>query len=404
MGKKVFISYSSEDRASVDKVRQTLTDRGVKSNRDTDLIKSGRQFVEELAPAIEKCDAVLLIVSATSIASRWVMWELAYAFAWDKKIFPFAILGGTELTLKRGLKTLLGNVQISTSLPEVLRELEGYLGKAGRRAEGGKMNSYLGGFAAALGDDLVLVRDKKLFRCVKDGREELIVEAPLGCENISALSETEILCVGEGYAARFDIQTRTTRELLKGIVRQPQIRENDSGEVTLFYINGDGRVMCADIDAPCLMPECKQADGTATDCFCVFGDSILFRDVKDGYVKRFDFRKIGAKPERQRDADGSDIKCSAFCVGDMGEIYYLNDGNVYAASGGKKPLTSERATRFNIFAGRLFFVASADERLFEGGISAPIVDEETESFMLFGNCVAYKRVGGGVRIKWIYQE
>jgi TIR domain len=75
-GTEVFISYSSKDSEWVARLARSLSERGLPVWRDSGNLRAGDQFPDALGVALDSCDAVVLVVSAHSIKSDWVNWEL----------------------------------------------------------------------------------------------------------------------------------------------------------------------------------------------------------------------------------------------------------------------------------------------------------------------------------------
>ena len=88
MGKKVFISYSSKDLQTADKVCTLLEAEGIRcwiAPRD---VLPGTIYAEEIIKAIEATDALVLICSRYTSDSVHVRSEVEHAFSHKKVIFP----------------------------------------------------------------------------------------------------------------------------------------------------------------------------------------------------------------------------------------------------------------------------------------------------------------------------
>lgn len=77
MSVKVFISYSSVDRAEALTVRRLLVNRGCTVWLDVFDIRVGENLKRELGDGIANADALCLLLSPTAVASRWVGEEIA---------------------------------------------------------------------------------------------------------------------------------------------------------------------------------------------------------------------------------------------------------------------------------------------------------------------------------------
>jgi hypothetical protein len=74
---EVFISYSSRDNEWVNRLARSLLERGLRVWRDSGNIRPGDRFPDALGVGLDSCDAVALVVSAHSVKSEWVSWELS---------------------------------------------------------------------------------------------------------------------------------------------------------------------------------------------------------------------------------------------------------------------------------------------------------------------------------------
>jgi hypothetical protein len=76
---RVFISYSSEDRDSVRTLAEGLRSNGVNAWYAEWEIGPGDSFVQKINEGLEGCDKFLIVVSESSVRSRWVQEELSSA-------------------------------------------------------------------------------------------------------------------------------------------------------------------------------------------------------------------------------------------------------------------------------------------------------------------------------------
>jgi hypothetical protein len=75
---KVFISYSSADRAEALELRRLLTNRGCTVWLDVFDIRVGADLRRELGEGIDNADVFCLLLSPTAVASPWVSEEIAH--------------------------------------------------------------------------------------------------------------------------------------------------------------------------------------------------------------------------------------------------------------------------------------------------------------------------------------
>ena len=92
----VFISYSREDRAKVEKIAHALTQQGLNVWWDPE-IKTGAGFREEIADALTNTRSVLVIWSRYSVGSRFVCDEADEGAARDI-LFP-ALIDNVDIPL-----------------------------------------------------------------------------------------------------------------------------------------------------------------------------------------------------------------------------------------------------------------------------------------------------------------
>jgi hypothetical protein len=84
----VFISYARGDRPYVDRLAQYLTDAGFGVWYDRSL-EPGSSFSDKIRAALEASDAVIVVLSPDSVASKWVLREISYA---DQRKIPLVPL------------------------------------------------------------------------------------------------------------------------------------------------------------------------------------------------------------------------------------------------------------------------------------------------------------------------
>jgi hypothetical protein len=79
MSKRVFISYSSADRRTAFEVFRLLEKNGCDVWLDVVDIKPAELLDQELASNVAKAEVVCLLLSPTSVASKWVLHEVELA-------------------------------------------------------------------------------------------------------------------------------------------------------------------------------------------------------------------------------------------------------------------------------------------------------------------------------------
>jgi hypothetical protein len=74
--KRVFISYARPDSPQAGQIATALTERGVDVWMDSQ-IRPGEDWVEAIEQAIASQDAVVILISANYLRSKWNSYELA---------------------------------------------------------------------------------------------------------------------------------------------------------------------------------------------------------------------------------------------------------------------------------------------------------------------------------------
>jgi hypothetical protein len=88
---KVFISYSRRDGAIADAIAEKLIARGFEVLIDQRSLPFGEKWQGELADFIRLSDTVIWLVSAASIQSNWVNWELDEVARRNKRLVPVMV-------------------------------------------------------------------------------------------------------------------------------------------------------------------------------------------------------------------------------------------------------------------------------------------------------------------------
>jgi iron(II)-dependent oxidoreductase len=109
---RVFISYSRKNIDAANQVADFLRARSVDVFIDYQEILGTDHFPERLAHEIDGCDALLLLLSADSMVSRWVIREVEYA---DEQQKPIVILRLDQTPLPKAIFYLARREQIDGS-------------------------------------------------------------------------------------------------------------------------------------------------------------------------------------------------------------------------------------------------------------------------------------------------
>ena len=90
-GPYVFVSYASVDRARVLRIAETLTAEGLGVWMDQADITGGISYGPEITAGIKNADALLLMCSTASLASRNVRQEIQLAWRFGRRILPLRL-------------------------------------------------------------------------------------------------------------------------------------------------------------------------------------------------------------------------------------------------------------------------------------------------------------------------
>ncbi|MBI3824186.1 MAG: toll/interleukin-1 receptor domain-containing protein [Planctomycetes bacterium] len=80
-----FISHSSKDWEFAERIEKMLGDHGIEAYLSFDEIVPGRAWRAEVGAALERCQWILLILSADARKSEFVLEEIGYALSKSKK-------------------------------------------------------------------------------------------------------------------------------------------------------------------------------------------------------------------------------------------------------------------------------------------------------------------------------
>ena len=90
---KVFISYARADLAFADALVAALERHGIDVLIDRRDLPYGEEWKPELLDFVRQSDAVVFVVSAHSVGSRWCKWELEQVTAESKRLIPITLEG-----------------------------------------------------------------------------------------------------------------------------------------------------------------------------------------------------------------------------------------------------------------------------------------------------------------------
>jgi hypothetical protein len=101
---RVFVSYSTKDLPTVEKIQEMLSDPSVAVFVAEHSVAPGQSLIGTITRAIKTCDLFLLLWSKNSRESDWVRHELGIAAGNNKIIFP--VMLGKDLSPPTFLKDI----------------------------------------------------------------------------------------------------------------------------------------------------------------------------------------------------------------------------------------------------------------------------------------------------------
>ena len=94
MPKEVFLSHSSQNREAADGVATTLRNHGVPVWYSPTNIQTADEWHDSIGAALGRCDWFLVLLSPSSVESKWVKRELSYALRhsrYDGHVLPVVL-------------------------------------------------------------------------------------------------------------------------------------------------------------------------------------------------------------------------------------------------------------------------------------------------------------------------
>ena len=81
---ELFFSHSSEDEEIATKITQTLRNHGIPVWISSTNINGAQQWHDEIGKALSRCDWFAVLLSKSSVESKWVKREVVYALRKDQ--------------------------------------------------------------------------------------------------------------------------------------------------------------------------------------------------------------------------------------------------------------------------------------------------------------------------------
>ncbi|MEO0458380.1 MAG: TIR domain-containing protein, partial [Cyanobacteria bacterium P01_A01_bin.114] len=103
---QIFVSYSEDDINIQEKIRRRLVREGLTVWVNTQDIQTAEDFQTAICRGIEKADNVVLLLSPSSLASKYCRQEIDYSRKYHKRIIPLLVQQTDLNTLPSDLQTL----------------------------------------------------------------------------------------------------------------------------------------------------------------------------------------------------------------------------------------------------------------------------------------------------------
>jgi hypothetical protein len=122
----VFLSYHVSEKRSAERVRRLLSNRSDVCVFDTQAISAGENWRSKILRALDEADVFIIIMSAKSGTSSWMLQELGAAWAKNLRIVPIFTDGHLELPFNlQGAQPLdLDDLAQPDSLNRIIEELK----------------------------------------------------------------------------------------------------------------------------------------------------------------------------------------------------------------------------------------------------------------------------------------
>lgn len=203
----LFISYSHRDTKLVFPILDALYDRRYRLWYD-ESCENGNDFRDELRTRIQNCEAVVLFVSASSMASRFCGMEIIVAREYGKRLYPIFL---DDSEVPPAFEILLSNTHHSTAenidrlMKSMVRDLPAAAMDRLTKDEGRLVRCEDNGRNIEVDDDVVIInegafKDRRALHHIilPESLEEIELESFRGCSNLEEMDIPEkTLRVGE---------------------------------------------------------------------------------------------------------------------------------------------------------------------------------------------------------------
>lgn len=92
----VFLSHSERDRELARDLSRRLKAAGLRPRLDEELVSGGQRWMDTIQRAIERSDAVVFLITPSTLEAKWPVYELGLAVALGKRVLP--VFAGVEVS------------------------------------------------------------------------------------------------------------------------------------------------------------------------------------------------------------------------------------------------------------------------------------------------------------------
>lgn len=160
----VFISYSRQDRAFVDRLASALNAAGVQTWVDTQDIAAGLNWQEEIEKGLFRADVLLHVASRHSASSKWLEAELTAFLAKKGRVVPLIVddEGATQLpAFLRTIQWIDFRPDFENALQSLLRGIQSLRGNKPVPQRDDVSKGYV--FISYATEDREFIKDLKAF-------------------------------------------------------------------------------------------------------------------------------------------------------------------------------------------------------------------------------------------------
>ncbi len=128
-GSQVFISHSARDRKAAQRVAAALKEEGFQVWWDEDAIPAGSNWAEEIAQALNRSEAIVILISPDLMSSDYAKKEIDFALSGEKfnrRVIPVLLkpTSGVPWILER-----LKVIDATRDLDKATQQIVGTLGE-----------------------------------------------------------------------------------------------------------------------------------------------------------------------------------------------------------------------------------------------------------------------------------